>query len=260
MFNTFAERCLLSLNTKEQQTEAIMWFHLKSTNEAEITLATINQYFESASLPKLNVTRAKAALSKSRNVCRGSKAGLYKLTLPTIAAFEKEYGHLWKSDLPIEDLAGIMKTPFLSEEEILQAQKMAQLYSILHCYENSARALVEQVLQGKFGENWWEITANASQKSKVNSRKETESKHRWLTPRGNNPLYYIDWGDLLSLIRKYEPDFLPYIKDIKFIELRFEELERIRNITAHNGFLPNDEDFQRVVLSFNDWCRQVVSK
>ena len=59
-------------------------------------------------------------------------------------------------------------------------------------------------------------------------------------------------------IRKYESDFLPYIKDIKFIELRFEELERIRNITAHSGFLPNAEDFQRVTLSFKDWCRQTA--
>ncbi len=129
----------------------------------------------------------------------------------------------------------------------------------MHCYENSARTLVEQVLQKKLGDNWWEIAANAAQKGKVKARKEAEGKHCWLTPRGNKPLYYIDWGDLLSLIRKYEEDFLPYIKDIKFVELRFEELERVRNITAHNGFLPNNEDFQRVILPFKDWCRQTTS-
>ena len=50
-----------------------------------------------------------------------------------------------------------------------------------------------------------------------------------------------------------------FAKDIKFVELRFEELERVRNITAHNGFLPNSEDFQRVILSFKDWCRQTTN-
>ena len=48
-------------------------------------------------------------------------------------------------------------------------------------------------------------------------------------------------------------------QEIKFVELRFEELERVRNITAHNGFLPNSEDFQRVILSFKDWCRQTTN-
>ena len=259
MFNTFAHSCLLSLHTKEEQAEAIMWFCQKDTGNPEISLATINQYFEAACLPKLNVTRAKASFAKSKNVCKGSKSGLYKLTLPAVSAFEKEYGYLWETEPQIEDAAGILRTPYLSDEEISKAQKMAQLYIVLHCYENSARKLVELVLHRKLGDNWWEIAANSAQKSKVKSRKETEKKHCWLTPRGDNPLFYIDWADLLSLIRKYEADFLPYIKDIKFVELRFEELERVRNITAHNGFLPNSEDFQRVILSFKDWCRQTTN-
>lgn len=89
MFNTFAHSCLLSLHTKEEQAEAIMWFCQKDTGNPEISLATINQYFEAACLPKLNVTRAKTAFAKSKNVCKGSKSGLYKLTLPAVTAFEK---------------------------------------------------------------------------------------------------------------------------------------------------------------------------
>lgn len=256
MFDTFTQDCLLMLDTKEKQAEAIMWFHLKETGISEITLATINQYFEKASLPKLNVTRAKAAFTKNKNVHKGIKPGTYKLSLPSINMHEEAYGYLWKRTPKFEDIANIFETPYLSGTDISQAQKMAELYVILNCYENSARALVTYVLQKKYGDGWWELSASAPQKNKVKSRKESEAKHQWLTPRGGNPLYYIDWGDLLSIIRKYETDFLPYIKELKFVELRFEELERIRNITAHNGFLPNEEDFQRVVLSFKDWCRQ----
>ncbi|MGX8701810.1 Swt1 family HEPN domain-containing protein [Caproiciproducens sp.] len=259
MFQTFAQECLLKLEVKEQQAEAIIWFNFKKTGESDITIATINHYFKDAFLPPINVTRAKAAFQKSKNVCKGNKSDTYKLTLTALNSFDNNFGYIWKKYVEIKDLAGIYETPYLSKEEIEQAQKMAELYAILNCYENSARSLITRVLSRKLGESWWDTAANTSQKSKLKSRVELEEKHKWLTPRGCNPLYYIDWGDLLSIIRKYEPDFLPYVKDIKFVELRFEELERVRNIAAHNGYLPNEEDFQRVVLSFRDWCRQIKS-
>lgn len=257
MFDSFVQGCLIDLNSKEQQAEAIIWFHLRRTGEKEITLADINSYFVEASLPKINVTRAKASFSRSKNVCKGRKPDYYRLTRQAIIAFDKEYGFLFGNQ-GIRDLVTFQQTPNLTDVEVQHARKMAELYAVLHCYENSVRKMITSVLQKELGDNWWELATNKAQQEKLKSRKETEAKNKWLTPRGSNPLYYLDWGDLLSIIRKYEPIFLPYVKDIKFVELRFEELERIRNITAHNGYLPNEEDFQRVILSFNDWCRQIT--
>lgn len=257
MFCRFAKECLLQLKTKEEQAQAIIWFHIRKTSERDVDLSTINAYFQEASLPKMNVTRAKSSFARSKKICRGERALAYKLTLPAMEEFDSTYGYLWKTDPPIKDVAGIFETPYLSDEEIHQAQKMGELYVILNCYENSARKLISELLRKKFGDTWWGVAANSAQRQKVLSRQETEKKHQWLTPRGDNPLYYLDWGDLLSIMRKYETDFLPYIKDMKFAELRFEELERVRNITAHNGYLAENDDFQRVVLSFKDWCRQV---
>ena len=258
MFDAFLKQCLLVFDSKLKQAEAIIWFHLRSTGEAQISLQKINEYFDEASLPKYNVTRAKDAFAKSKTVFRGSQEGYYRLTAATICALDREFGYLFASNPSVDDLAGIVNTPYLSDEAKEHSKKMAEVYVVFHCYENSVRTLVTRVLENKFGSNWWEIVANSSLKSKVNSRKEKESRHKWLTPRGGNQLYYVDWGDLLSIIRNFEADFIPYIKDIKFIELRFEELERVRNIIAHNGYLPNPDDFQRVIISFKDWCRQVV--
>jgi hypothetical protein len=94
---------------------------------------------------------------------------------------------------------------------------------------------------------------------KVKERKEKETKNKWLSPRGkSSPLFYIDWGDLVKIIRKFENDFKPFIDEMKFVELRLDELEKVRNIIAHNGVLPSSDDFDRVILHFKDWCRQVT--
>ena len=156
------------------------------------------------------------------------------------------------------DLAQVEQTPFLSTNDISNARRMSELYTILHCYENSVRCLIEKILADAYGKTWWEQVASDDMKRRVESLKKTEQKKRWLSPRGQtSPLYYLKWGDLVKLIRKEEGLFLPYIGSLKFVESRFEELESLRHIVAHNGTLPSDEDFQRVTIWFGDWCRQV---
>jgi hypothetical protein len=71
-------------------------------------------------------------------------------------------------------------------------------------------------------------------------------------------MFYVDWGDLLTLIRKYEAEFKQLIPDYTFVASRFEEMERLRNIVAHNGTLPSDDDFQHVIISFKQWCKQLA--
>lgn len=150
------------------------------------------------------------------------------------------------------------QTPFLSPSDISDAFKMSGLYVILHCYENSVRCLIEKVLSDELGDDWWDKAANDHMKNLVKGRKEAEEKKRWLSPRGQaSPLYYLGWGDLEKLIRKYESLFLPYVGELRFVESRFGDLESLRHIVAHHGVLPSDDDFQRVKLSFRDWSRQV---
>lgn len=168
-----------------------------------------------------------------------------------ISALEQKYDN-------VPDLAQVVDTPFLSTDYISGAYKMAELYIVLHCYENSVRQFIENTLSIELGGNWWEQIANASMKDIVKGRKEKEQNQRWLSPRGGaSPLYYLEWGDLVKLIKKKEDIFLPYIGSMRFVENRFEELESLRHIVAHNGVLPSEDDFQRVILSFRDWCRQI---
>lgn len=168
-----------------------------------------------------------------------------------ISTLEQKYDH-------VPDLAKVVDTPFLSTSDISGAYKMAELYIVLHCYENSVRQFIEATLLRILGENWWDQVANTGMKERLKTRKEKEQRQSWLSPRGGaSPLYYLDWGDLVTLIRKREDDFLPYLGDMRFVDNRFEELEGLRNIIAHGGVLPSEDDFQRVIISFRDWCCQI---
>lgn len=108
------------------------------------------------------------------------------------------------------------------------------------------------------GADWWNTIKSTDLERKYLDRKSKEEKQKWISPRGvNSPLFYLDWSDLVKIIRKEESRFTPYLNDIKFVEMRFEELERTRNIIAHNGILPSDDDFDRLILYFKDWCKQL---
>lgn len=150
----------------------------------------------------------------------------------------------------------IKDTPCLEPKDIAAARRMTNLYAILHCYENSVRRLIEATLEKERQPDWWESVASKSMKEMVSQRK--EKKERWLSPHGDkSPLYYVEWGDLVKIIRKRAGAFLPRIGELRFIESRFEDLESLRNIVAHNGTLPSEDDFNRVMLSFRDWKRQI---
>lgn len=239
---------------------SFIWFNSKITTEEECNINTINNYFESSALPKYNVTYLKKDLIKSKSITKGSKKGHYKLVRKAKQEFENKYNSLFENEgISIEAKVNLLGTPFLNENDISSAKKMAELYIIIHCYENSVRKLIETILKNAIGNEWWDSASSAGMIRKYNDRKSKEERNKWLSPRGNNssPLYYLDWSDLVTLIRKYPEEFSTHIHDIKFVELRLEELEKIRNIVAHNGVIPSEDDFQRVILSFKDWCKQV---
>jgi hypothetical protein len=258
-FDEFCEIFPFSKTTQLEQAIGFSWFYMRNNESDQISFAKIIESFHLANLPKPNVTRLKGYLSKCRDAHRGTKVDMYRLHRDRMTVLDNEYGFIFKTSSIDNFLnsVNIHKAPLLSDTDIEDVKCMAELYIILSCYENSVRKLIEDVLQRYFGDKWWDAQAGASLKQKYNDRKDKEQKNKWVQPRGTSPLLYIDWGDLVKLIRKNEALFLPYIGELTFVENRFEELEKIRNIVAHNGYLKAEDDFSRVVLSFNDWCRQL---
>lgn len=258
IFNEFCNIAKITEKPKLDIAISFMWFHLFKTKRHDISLKEINQYFVNANLSAYNPTYLKRDLSRSAKATKGSVVGSYKLNRKTLDELNEIYLPYLNREAPIMEQANIGITPFLTQADIESARKMAGLYVILHCLENSVRNFIDNILTKKEGPNWWDKAKNSGFEKKLKERKDKELKNKWLSPRGKtSPLFYLDWGDLVKIIRKFEPDFKPHIDEMKFVELRLEELEKIRNIVAHNGVIPSKDDFDRVVLHFKDWCNQL---
>ena len=159
----------------------------------------------------------------------------------------------------LSDQLYLYQTPYLTSEDVDSAIMMSKLYVIVHCYENSTRSFIYAVLQDKYGDNWWEKIAAPELKNRVTQKMQKEKNMKWMSTRNENynPLYYCDWSDLLKIIRKQEECFIPFLHDLKFVELRLGELERTRHIIAHNGILPSEDDYNRLLLYYKDWIKQL---
>jgi len=237
-----------------------IWFLTDVKGSEDCLMANIVRCFRDASLSIPNQTTLRRKLRKSKDGTVGHSYKSFRLHRDALLRFRTIYSNLLShSPSPeekIREQLDVSHTPLLSSAAIENAYKMGQVYVAIHCLENSVRNLIRIVLKEIFGEQWWDKAASNPMKRELAKRKSREGKNKWLTSRGADELNYIDWKDLLTLIRKFPKEFEAFIGSTKFAELRLEELENLRNTIAHNGILPDDE-IARVELYFKDWCKQV---
>jgi hypothetical protein len=259
-FESFCSVCKISTTTKLLTAINFLWFNQNVLGKEDTLLGEINVFFSNAHLSKYNPTYLKNDLNKSPKIIKGKRKDSYRLSRKTLEELNITFSQfLLQSPISLEELTDLNNTPFLTNDDINNGKKMAELYLVIHCLENSVRKFIELTLTESINKNWWDIVKNADLENKVKDRKSKEQKNKWLSPRGDiSPLYYLDWSDLVKIIRKRESDFLNRIGDIKFIELRLEELERTRNIIAHNGTLPSEDDYSMLILYFKNWCKQLT--
>lgn len=248
-----------SVKRNVDQAALLIYYHCKVTGETEVTMQQIMNLFESARLAEPNWARLKRDFKTARSINKGKSPNSFRVSRSFEKQFDEKYASLFDvpAEVTVEERVDLSKAPLLTTDDVEGARKMAKLYVITHCYENSVRKVILKVLTAKLGMNWWDQAGSTSMKQKVRDRRAKEQTSKWMTARGQSELYYIDWGDLLYLIRKYEADFKPLIPDYKFVELRFEELERFRNVVAHHGVLQSDDEIDHIVLSFKQWCKQL---
>jgi hypothetical protein len=224
------------------------------------TTGEIADRFEQAHLPRPNVTRLALLLSKDPRVSfRGGEARPLRAARVELL---KHFPDLEAPSAPEPIIASelLSSAPFIDAEYLRDLEMQAELYKALHVQENSMRRLIEAVLSRTLGSDWWNQAASAPMKRKHEDRLSKERNRKWLPARSESgPLYSIDWSDLISLIRKYEADFLPFIGEIDFMH-RFSDLGLLRHVIAHNGFIEDQSDISRTMIFLRDWNKQVSGK
>jgi len=163
-----------------------------------------------------------------------------------------------RESLPLldQDIAQTVSLSLLDDLFIAQARRMATVYTAIAAFENTVRDLVRRVLLEKKGADWWDTAVSNNIKSKANKRQEDEAKHRFHTQRGDDPVSFIDFSDLLNVMRANEELFAPFWPSPEWAKSVFDAVERSRNVIMHSGML-DAEDIERVGMNIRDWVRQV---
>lgn len=137
-----------------------------------------------------------------------------------------------------------------------EALRMARLYAVLYCFENSVRDLIRSRLSEN-NADWWSSEAVPRRvRDQAAKRLKDAEENSWLEVTEHDVLEYVDFGGLSDIVLQNWADFADLIPSQHWLKQRLDELERARNFVAHNRMLTSAE-FRRLEMYVSDWNRQV---
>lgn len=164
--------------------------------------------------------------------------------------------HTSSNKLADEEIVSRLSIELLDKDVVAKALRMAAVYTAIASFENSVRRLVSTVLLEQIGADWWQTSVPNKVRERAESRQAEELKIRWHTPRGDEPLNYTEFGDLISIINQNWEKFEPFIRSIEWARQLTGTIERSRNVIMHSGEL-EVEDIERIGGLIRDWVKQV---
>jgi hypothetical protein len=146
-------------------------------------------------------------------------------------------------------------TPF-SVQARNEALRMARLYSLLYCFENSVRALITKRLEEKVGSDWWQKAIPRKIVEFAEARQKDALENSWLEGARKDPISFIQFGHLADIMVARWEDFEDLLPSQHWVKQRLDEIEKVRNWLAHNRLL-NPSEFQRIEIYIDDWDKAV---
>lgn len=134
------------------------------------------------------------------------------------------------------------------------ALKMAEHYKLFYMLENDIRRLIDDTLaEHNKGADWWDAFAPDSAKAEFKGNLQREQEAGF-TPRSDNPLDYVTFGQLGDIIRANYALFGGILSNQKAMGRVMFSLNNLRGPIAHCGVLAEDE-VDRLKLTVKDWFR-----
>ncbi|MEX1148219.1 MAG: Swt1 family HEPN domain-containing protein [Sphingomonadales bacterium] len=134
------------------------------------------------------------------------------------------------------------------------ATLMAEHYKLFYMLENEIRRLIDDTLTEEHGgPDWWERFAPTTAKEEYRATVQRE-REAGFTPRSDNPLDYVTFGQLGEIIRTNWTLFGGILSNQKALGRVMYSLNNLRGPIAHCGVLAEDE-VDRLKLTVKDWFR-----
>lgn len=134
-----------------------------------------------------------------------------------------------------------------------EAKEMAEHYEVFYCLERSIRTLVVQLMQEKYGDNWWNEKVNPAIVTNVdnNIKREEESG---FTQRSELKIDYTTFGELGQIVSSNWDAFSDLFKNSRAFQKIMTSLNLLRGPIAHCCPLAEDE-VKRLEITVKDWFR-----
>jgi len=140
----------------------------------------------------------------------------------------------------------------LATNLVTQAEKMSRIYPYFYIFENLLRFIIVSTLEEKYGKKWWNLaTIGKNIRDQVNQRKKSEGIDRWAGKRGTHNIFYTNFGNLGLIINSNYTLFQNIFPSLGWIKQRIDDIEKSRNIIAHNNPLPKKE-IERIKMYLHD--------
>lgn len=138
------------------------------------------------------------------------------------------------------------KLPFeFDEKHLANAEKMAEIYKQIFCFENDLRDKIRAVVK-KDAASWLKVPRDVT--TKIEQRKTDEQSAVILIRSEEDDLVYATLPELKKIIQDNWSDFEGLFRDSKFIQQIINEINDRRIVVAHNSLL-KDLDIQRLINS-----------
>lgn len=180
------------------------------------------------------------------------RAQLTETALQKTGAIRRPHG---SEDLD-PDVVSRLSLDVFDDDTVHAARRMATVYTAISSFENTLRRFLSSVMLENCGASWWKDHVSEKIQRNVERRQDEESKIKWHGNRGQDPIYYADFGDSTSIVIQNWALFEPHFITQDWIKNIISTVERSRNVIMHSGTLENP-DIERLGTVIRDWVRQV---
>lgn len=134
-----------------------------------------------------------------------------------------------------------------------EAKEMAEHYEVFYCLERSIRALVVQLMQEEYGDNWWDLKVPPAIRTNVEANMNREAESGF-TQRSEMKIDYTTFGELGQIVSGNWQAFDDLFKNPRAFQKIMTSLNLLRGPIAHCCPLAENE-IVRLEITVKDWFR-----